>query len=403
MNLFFVFCSGYKPHADQKYIYQAAIQMTEGNFESFTEKGYMGQNPQQGGMLLLEYVVALISKQHVIILMQILNLVGLLVAFFSMYKITDLLFREKTISEYTLVSLLLFMPIFLMTTFLYGNVLGFAFSCLAIWLQMLYQKERKWYFIVDAGVCIGVAIILKSNFLITLIAMVIMLIIDAIESSRLKNGIAIIALITIYLAMSIATKFTITSITGSKPNKGIPMMAYAAMGMQEGKRAPGWYNGYNRRVYKESNYSYVEANKRARIECQKALRVFRDNPVYAMEFFTKKNLSQWNNPTFQSLWVNKISNKGLTKNILIEFMNVTQTLILIGATLYIITDYKNIKGPLLFLIIVFIGGFLFHIIWEAKCQYTITYFILLIPYSVKGYDSITEKIIQRIKFREQNI
>ena len=70
MNLFFVFCSGYKPHADQKYIYQAAIQMTEGNFESFTEKGYMGQNPQQGGMLLLEYVVALISKQHVIILMQ---------------------------------------------------------------------------------------------------------------------------------------------------------------------------------------------------------------------------------------------------------------------------------------------------------------------------------------------
>ena len=147
----------------------------------------------------------------------------------------------------------------------------------------------------------------------------------------------------------------------------------------------------------------MEANKRARIECQKALRVFRDNPVYAMEFFTKKNLSQWNNPTFQSLWVNKISNKGLTKNILIEFMNVTQTLILIGATLYIITDYKNIKGPLLFLIIVFIGGFLFHIIWEAKCQYTITYFILLIPYSVKGYDSITEKIIQRIKFREQNI
>ena len=49
------------------------------------------------------------------------------------------------------------------------------------------------------------------------------------------------------------------------------------------------------------------------------------------------------------------------------------------------------------MIIVFIGGFLFHTIWEAKCQYTITYFILLIPYSVKGYDCLTNKIINYIK------
>ena len=41
----------------------------------------------------------------------------------------------------------------------------------------------------------------------------------------------------------------------------------------------------------------------------------------------------------------------------------------------------------------FIGGFLFHMLWEAKCQYTTSYFILLIPYSMRGYLQLS-KIVQ---------
>ena len=50
--------------------------------------------------------------------------------------------------------------------------------------------------------------------------------------------------------------------------------------------------------------------------------------------------------------------------------------------------------------IIFIGGFLFHLIWEAKCQYTITYFVLLIPYSVKGYIDLSKYIDDKIKNRK---
>ena len=38
---------------------------------------------------------------------------------------------------------------------------------------------------------------------------------------------------------------------------------------------------------------------------------------------------------------------------------------------------------------IFIGGFLFHLFWEAKSQYTITYFVLLIPYCAKGLMDMT--------------
>lgn len=41
---------------------------------------------------------------------------------------------------------------------------------------------------------------------------------------------------------------------------------------------------------------------------------------------------------------------------------------------------------------IFIGGFLFHLFWEAKGQYTITYFILLIPYCARGLMDMTNEI-----------
>ena len=34
---------------------------------------------------------------------------------------------------------------------------------------------------------------------------------------------------------------------------------------------------------------------------------------------------------------------------------------------------------------VFLGGFLFHLVWEASASYAIPYFVLLIPYAVKGF------------------
>lgn len=38
--------------------------------------------------------------------------------------------------------------------------------------------------------------------------------------------------------------------------------------------------------------------------------------------------------------------------------------------------------------VIFIGGFLFHIAWEAKGQYTLPYFMLMVPVSLSGYCSL---------------
>ena len=46
---------------------------------------------------------------------------------------------------------------------------------------------------------------------------------------------------------------------------------------------------------------------------------------------------------------------------------------------------------------IFIGGFSFHLFWEAKSQYTITYFVLLIPYCAKGLMDMTNEMIDSFR------
>ena len=47
--------------------------------------------------------------------------------------------------------------------------------------------------------------------------------------------------------------------------------------------------------------------------------------------------------------------------------------------------------------IVFAGGFLFNLFWEAKARYTIMYFLPLIPYSILGYSLLLTEILSVAK------
>ena len=45
----------------------------------------------------------------------------------------------------------------------------------------------------------------------------------------------------------------------------------------------------------------------------------------------------------------------------------------------LVQNRKNISLDIIFLILIFIGGFLFHILWEAKSRYILPYIVILIP------------------------
>ena len=400
------------PRADQKYIYEIAMQMKQGVFKGFDIGNYAYSNPHQYGLILYEYIFGFIFGSKNYLGLQLINIVALLVSFFCIYKITRLLFKNKETSVITIFGLFLFIPIWFYITFIYGNILGLTFSMIALLLMLNYLNTRKLKFLIFSAISISLAIVFKSNYLIMLIAIICMLLIDIISNKKFKNIIPIILLIVMYLIIKNLIPITIHAITGKEKSDGIPMTAYVEMGMQEGKRAPGWYNTYNRSVYKKNKYNSEETKKVIKQDLKETINKFKNDTKYAVDFFYKKTVSQWNNPNFQCFWISKarrtgtgkeksiivkaVNGSGKVNKVINEYMNIMQTIILFGATAFMIINFKNNNSKQLIFAIMFIGGFLFHLIWEAKCQYTITYFILLIPYAVRGYVQLSKIINKKI-------
>ena len=63
--------------------------------------------------------------------------------------------------------------------------------------------------------------------------------------------------------------------------------------------------------------------------------------------------------------------------------------------LVLIQNRKNLSWEIIFLLMIFIGGFMFHILWEAKSRYIIPYLVVLIP--------IASILIKPVKIKEKLI
>ena len=120
----------------------------------------------------------------------------------------------------------------------------------------------------------------------------------------------------------------LTYLNGGDKVEGLPMITYVAMGLQDGKCAPGWYNVYNYTVYVENQFIQENTIAAAKEKIIDIVRQYPQNITASVSFFIKKIVSQWNNPTY---------------------------------------------------------GSLFHLVWEAKTTYAISYVLLLIPLCIWGY------------------
>ena len=222
---------------------------------------------------------------------------------------------------------------------------------------------------------------------------------EIIFNKKIKCLISVVVLIICYILITPTTNYIMKNMSGVEISSGTPSQSWVAMGMQEGNCAPGWFNRYIVEVYQYNDFNTEKAKQASNENIKQSLNNFKNNPNYALKFYSQKIASQWNNPTFQCIWINQgrkpeseyshieksVLCDGVLSKVITQYSNILQTIILFGTMLFVIIDFKKIKLTELIFAIIFIGGFIFHIIWEAKCQYTLPYFVLIIPYSVIGY------------------
>ena len=185
--------------------------------------------------------------------------------------------------------------------------------------------------------------------------------------------------------------------------KGVSMEAWAAMGTYDSYIAPGWYEA------KFVVTHFYEGNKDPEIikelssqSLREHLERFSKDPAYTLSFFHEKTLSQWNEPTYQGLWLAEgrghygelgpiASYLHENPNGIKSYMNIYQQGIFALSLLSFVPMLRRRRILDAMLPTVFLGGFCYHLIFEAKSQYCMIYFLLLVPLTAIGVEWLAEQ------------
>src|SRR5699024_9300351 len=154
--------------------------------------------------------------------------------------------------------------------------------------------------------------------------------------------------------------------------KEYPNISYFLMAMEEGPRANGWYN----EAIGEYALKNTEAAKQEYPErIKQRIIYFLQNPGYTFEFYINKIASMWTEDTYSAVRNNMTGENNNQLENMIEPLTFYQKALLIlmctCALIVLIKNRKNLSLELVFLLTIFIGGFAFHILWEAKSRYII--------------------------------
>lgn len=387
------------PTHDSFIVTLAGENAAYGDYSSFTDNDYFRYFPfQLGYVLYTEILIRLFKDTDVLI--QIVNLLFLLIAYFALMRIAAKLFSERA-QKLTAILLALCLPGVLFCTFQYGIIPGFAFAMLAVWMIVEYMDSRRLRYLILYAVFIACSVSLKPNYAIVLIATAAIAAVFILKEKK-PSGIAGLALaVALTLCLNNIPRLQYEKRTGVDFGNGIPLTSWAAMGLSDAEIAPGWYTyQYTRGNFIENGMDYDLASKASVKVIKQRLSEFKADKGLFLSFFSEKVRSQWNEPTYQSLWTNQVrslpENRGFPAAYMCGdgeysvkgFMNYYQQLIFFGTLLSaLFCMRKKDLGVSIFLLTIF-GGFLYHFIFEAKSQYSLYYFIMMVPLAAYGLDSL---------------
>ena len=398
-----------EPIDDQKRIHEMAIDMINGKIGLyFVQPMYLFLYPYQLGIVFFVSIFYKVFGQNFIVF-EYVNAICSILNFYLLYLISKEIFKED-ISRYLIILLLGFGLYFMFwNVYFYGNIVGLTFGLSAILFTLKYLNNNKVHYIAISGVMIAISIILKSNYNIFLCGILVILILDLISNFNKNKMICLIIFLITYFMISIFYNITMEKFYDIKKPSGVPMINFIYMGMSDKVDLyPGWYNEETLNIYYRNNLDYEKSSKEARDLIKSRLKHFSKKPKEFLEYYAKKIGSTWLNPTFQTVWCSTPGARYewdieyaeylnhhqkvlsiVTGNIykIVEFyFDIFQVIVFIfaGIGIFNLAKKQELKIQYVLLPIIFLGGFLFHIIWETKAIYVLQYYYLLLPFSAYG-------------------
>ena len=400
--LCFVLAVGLLPRADSALVIEAAKRFAAGDFSPLEGEYFSRVSYQLGICLPLEGLARLLPGLDLNLLMQALNCAISAALMALLCGLAGGLSGDARTSGAAALLYMAFVPMLLFNMFVYGVLPMLLLCVLAMRCFARCARTGERRFGVLYALLIGAAAALKPNAMIVMLAL---LICAAVHALQRKDGFlllcaALSAVLCFALPAGVIRLYELRAGVTLAPDTG--MLLRLAMGMQDSMIAAGWYNGVIEEYWPLSVTPEME--KAAALEMLAArLREFAADPAGAWAFFKEKCLTQWAEPSYDILWYGAVCGKsgrfnGLAhaifrdgspvRALLAGYMNIFQqaayVLALIG-TCGMIKE-KRIEAVQLMLPVTVLGGFLYHMLFEAKSQYIYPYMLLLLPLAAAGMD-----------------
>lgn len=380
------------PAADALSVYNAAAEWILGNTDIIHPTvSYLSYYPQQIGLMaFLELLLRIwnltglsVPAWHFIKLVYVCLLCG---AIWFQHLSLQYLWPEnyKKISCCYLVLVCCNLPMIMYSSFVYGEIPSFAALSVGCYLLLRllggvspggsYQDNVSpgssyrdnispggSYRIIFTGfgsiLFLTLSVMLRKNSLIPVIAVLLVLLFEALRPGR--NGKMRLGLLIMAVCLAVTSVGILPLVqkcyekkAGNTLSSGVTAMSYLAMGMQEASRGCGWYNGFNIDTYDTAGMDTALANEISRLAIDERLTYFREHPGYTADFYLHKHLSQWADGTYasrqatlatyggRSAFFKEVYEGSLSEGY-IEWCNAWQNVLYLGVLVFCIDSLKK--------------------------------------------------------------
>lgn len=411
VGVIFVFMARSYPTNDSYAVTVTGACLAKGDAgELIRRTDYFSRYPFQLGYVLWTEIFSFLTRTgDGFLALEVVNAVCLAFAECGLIALSRSLSGKDGVPAVCALFLILFPQATFYSVFLYGNIPSLCFAVWSVYFFFRYLKSGKRAHVALSALLLLVGVWLKLNTLIVFVALMIVYVLHIIKEKKWLECVPALCFCLLIIVGKGLPQKLYEARYGLDFGDGIPMVSWAAMGL--GDSSPiyrGWYDpGPTVLNFRAAGNDSEKAARASREQIANRLSEMLKEPSSTLVFFKNKTVSQWAEPTYQSIW--NLDVRGVypgERTGIAEFAVEHQTetakaldvsVILLygmacaGCAAFLLRgkDEETLFAVLLALI--FLGGFFYHLIFEAKSQYILIYALWLTPLSAAGADACFDK------------
>ncbi len=404
-----------KQFADQDSVNRIALQVINGNFIHFQEKGYLYRYPNNVGItVLLSLIYSLFPDT--ILVPKLINILFSSITSYLVFRIYEETCSTKKDKGYgILIFSGFFLPMLLLNNLIYNDLIATTLFAGLVFHAIRFVKTKRWPHLVMISILAIAGNFLRNVGVIFLIAITLYFILNKIKITKAFMFFGIVLILS-QLPLALVNGYLLNTgkITEPLGENSIPIHMWINIGMNE-KKIGYWDDAKSFNVYiHEGQWNKAKSTA---IYTEMIKKNIKDRgAIGILETYIKKNIWLWTEGTYQAEYygigswgylyptfaTEFIGNNMLIRDFVRWVLHTTNLLMLGLTTVGLFRSLKTraslkYEYPLILPAIVLLGFIGFYTLWEIKPRYIYLIYPYLILMFYHGLAILADKLTRLLK------